>query len=99
MKNRSIPFSFFLCVLLSGCIADVTEQNTERISSASGKGLLTVFFDASVYRQAFSVTGSPKDTLIADGIFSLWSPGSSKASEFAQNVNMFWSIDTLHHGE
>jgi hypothetical protein len=99
MKNRIITSSFCMLLLLSGCIVDVVEQSTERWSYASGKGLLSVYFDASIFRQTFAVHGSTVDTLIADGIFSLWSPGQSKASEFANNVNMYWSIDTLHHGQ
>ncbi len=99
MKNLFILFIFIFSVALSGCIVDVVEQNTERWAYANGKGLVSVYFDASIYRETFSVHGSALDTLIADGTFSLWAPSSSKAFSIAANVNMFWSIDTLHRGE
>jgi hypothetical protein len=99
MKKSLIVSSLCLSVMLAGCIVNVAEQNTERWAYASGKGVLSVYFDASLYRDAFSVQGSAADTLIADGTFSLWSPGSSTASSIAQNVNLFWSIDTLHKGQ
>ncbi len=96
MKNL-LTLSFVgMCVVLSGCIVDVTEQSTERWAYASGKNITSTFFDASLYRDAFSVQGSAADTLIADGTFSLWAPGSSAASSIAQDVNLFWATDQLH---
>jgi hypothetical protein len=99
MKNHRLWFSLCVLLLVSGCIVDVVEQSTERLSSANGKGVVSVYFDASIYRQQFNVTGSAADTLIADGIFSLWASGNSNAASFAQNVNMFWSVDTLHRAQ
>ena len=99
MKKRLVLSFFFLSIVLAGCIVDVVEQSTERWAYGSGTGVISVYFDASIYRQIFTVQGSAADTLIADGIFSLWAPGSSTASSIAQNVSMFWSIDTLHRGE
>ncbi|MEP7236039.1 MAG: DUF4097 family beta strand repeat-containing protein, partial [Ignavibacteriota bacterium] len=54
---------------------------------------------ASLYRETFEVQGSTKDSLIASGTFSLWAPGASTASSIAEEVEMFWTIDTLHHAE
>jgi len=93
----SVAFTVFgVSCLLAGCVVDVTEQNTERWAYAGATGVLRANFDATIYHQAFSVQGSAKDSLIADGIFSLWAPGSSTASSIAQNVNMYWSVDTFH---
>jgi hypothetical protein len=99
MKNLLTLLFLCLSVALAGCIVDVAEQNTERLVGASGKGVISMYFDATIYRGTFDVQGSPSDTLIADGKFSLWAPGSSTASSIAQNVNMYWSIDTLHRGQ
>jgi len=95
--NKKLLLSFScLSILLAGCIVDVVEQNTERMAYGNGKNLSSVFFDASIVREAFSVQGGSTDSLIANGTFSLWAPGSGTASSIAQNVNLYWSIDTLH---
>ncbi len=97
-KTLIVVSSLCWSILLAGCIVDVVEQSTERLAYAGGSGVTSAYFDASIYRQAFAVQGSAADTLIADGTFSLWSPGSSTASSIAQNVNLFWIVDTLHQG-
>ncbi len=58
MKNFFYLFIFIFGLGLSGCIVDVVEQNTERWAYANGKGVVSVYFDASIYREAFSVHGS-----------------------------------------
>jgi hypothetical protein len=99
MKKNILLFFLCLAVILSGCVVDVSEQMTERKISTSGSGVMAVYFDASNYKESFTVQGMNNGLLTADGIFSLWASGSSSAAAIAQNVNLFWTVDTLHHAQ
>ena len=85
--------------IFSGCITNVVEQVADRYAYASGKGVSSLSFDASIYRETFNVQGGTNDTLIGHAIFSLWAHGADQANQIAQNLNLYWTVDTLHKTE
>lgn len=87
---RLIIFCFLLPLLLGGCILDVVDELVAIHASASGKGVSSASFDASAYRNKFSVQGGA-DTLIATIWLSLTARNSDQAKRIAQNVTASWN--------
>ncbi|MDP4219886.1 MAG: hypothetical protein Q8896_05565 [Bacteroidota bacterium] len=79
-----------LLLFFSGCIVDVVDQLTDVHTSASGKGVTSVTFDASLCRQSFSVRGDTTDTLIANLVLSLMAHNQEQADRIASNVRLSW---------
>src|SRR2546423_11853313 len=86
---RPIFFCFFLPLAFAGCILEVVDENIEIHASASGKGVMSASFDASLYRNSFTLHGA-SDTLIADIGLSLMARNSDHAKRLAQNVRASW---------